>query len=137
MRKKEAFYLHILLVSIILIIAAIFLPWVSFNAFFFSIQISGWSLSFLLKIFLILIAGALIVILLKTRAGVISFFILAVVGLVVLLLRILFPPTLHFGLISLPRDPGTLIKYLGIGFYMFIIGLVGLLISTIKLLRKL
>lgn len=125
-----------LLVALAVTLVAIFLPWLSINLFIINVAISGWSLHWFVKVFalLILVSGALVF--LKNRTALIMPLVVSILGILALIYLLAVPIKVPGAASTATASMTQIIPFLGIGFYLFVLGLLATLGLSIAVMKS-
>ena len=100
---------------------SILLPWVSLGMGFVSVSMSGWALSWMIKVLLFVVLGIGAWTYYDVKKGATASFWLSVVLVAYMVFRLIFPPEIGSGFAAVSLSISAIFDYLGFGFYLFVI----------------
>ena len=115
---------YMLLGALGVLAISILLPWVSISVAIITLSISGWMISWIVKILLFVTLGVAALVYFKKDLGAKASVGLSAIILLYLVFRLIVPVSVGSGFASATLNLSSIFSYLGFGFYLFVIATV-------------
>ena len=123
-KKKKLFFA--LLIALGVLAISILLPWASIGMGMIGVTVSGWSISWTLKVLFFLILGVGALVYFKKEQGAKASLGLSGFLLLYMIFRLIIPPSIGSGFVKIRLSISLIFKYLGFGFYLFVIATIAM-----------
>lgn len=134
--KKSKIYFWGLLIALLVSLIAIFLPWFSINLLIINVSISGWTIHWMIKVLagLLVVCGVLVYFV--PKVGKILSIVVPVGALGYLAYKLFVSLTIDVLGQTTNVNLADISQFIGMGFYVFIAGLIATIVFAILSLIK-